>query len=131
VVERGDETHERLVQEAVEALARTGRPTATAQMKEAATLSQRPEPDTRGAVNRAVGAVEALVRDVTKNPNARLGQLAHRLPPPLDQVMGQRWGYTSEQTRHVREGQSIELRDAYLVVNLCATFVSYLCSLES
>jgi HEAT repeat protein len=130
VFERGDETHERLVQEAVEALTKTGLPTATKELKEAlAALSQRPEPDTRGAVIRAIGAVEALARDVTKNPNATLGALANQLPSPLNQVVGKLWGYVSEQGRHVREGQSIGLREAYLVVNLCATFVSHLCSL--
>jgi hypothetical protein len=129
VKERGDETHERLVQNGVGALQATGRTTAADEMKAALTaLSRRPEPDTRAAVSRAIGAVEALARDLAKDPNKTLGQLANGLglPAPLDQVVGKLWGYASEQARHVREGQTIELREAYLVVNVCATLVSYL-----
>src|SRR5713101_3430188 len=68
VKERGDETHERLVQNAVGALQATGRTTAADEMKMAITaLSRRPEPDTRAAVSRVIGAVEALARDVAKD----------------------------------------------------------------
>ena len=133
VQERGDEIHERLIQDATSALTTTGRPTAAAELRKAiAALSERPDPDTRGAVSRAVGAVEALARDISGYRNATLGQLAGKLglPSPLPEAIAKVWGYASDRARHVREGQTIELDQAYLVVNLCATLASHLCGLD-
>lgn len=130
VQERGDEIHEGLIQDATAALTSTGRSTAAAELKKAIeALSARPDADTRGAVIRAVGAMEALARDVLEDSNATLGQLANKLdlPPPLREAVAKVWGYASEQARHVREGQTIELEEAYLVVNLCAAIASHLC----
>ena len=130
VQERGDEIHEGLVQDAMAALTSTGRTTAAAELKKAIqALSTRPDADTRGAVIRAVGAVEALARDVLGDSNATLGQLVKKLnlPPPLGEAVAKVWGYAAEQARHVREGQIIELKEAYLVVNLYATITSHLC----
>jgi hypothetical protein len=74
VQERGDEIHEGLVQDATAALTSTGRMTAAAELKKAVqALSTRPDADTRGAVIRAVGAVEALSLDVLGDSNATLG----------------------------------------------------------
>jgi hypothetical protein len=130
VQECGDEIHEGLIQDATDALTSTGRSTAAAELKKAIeALSARPDADTRGAVIRAVGAVEALARDVLGDSNATLGQLVNKLnlPPPLREAVAKIWGYASDQARHVREGQTIELAEAYLVVNLCATIASHLC----
>jgi len=36
------------------------------------------------------------------------------------------WGYASEQARHVREGQTIDSREAELVVGLAGSLPTYL-----
>jgi hypothetical protein len=129
IEERGDDIHEHLLQTAIAVLGATRRPTASAEIKEAiAALSGRPEPDVRGAVSRAIGAVEALVRDLAGDSQATLGQLAGRLnlPTPLEHAITKLWGYASEEARHVREGQVIKLEHAHLVVNICAALTSFL-----
>jgi hypothetical protein len=129
IEERGDDTHEDLLRSAIAVLGTTGRPTAAAEMKEAiVALSGRPDPDVRGAVSRAIGAVEALVRDLSGDSRSTLGQLTRRLslPTPLEQAITKLWGYASDQARHVKEGQVIKLEHAYLVVNICAALASFL-----
>jgi len=133
VEDRGDDAHDRLTRSAIDALATTGRLTAASEMKKAIeALSRRPDADTRGAVTRAIGALEALARDLAKDPTATLGQIVPRLPlpRPLDQSVSKLWGFASDRARHVREGQMIALKEAYLVVDLCSALASFLSNLD-
>jgi hypothetical protein len=77
---------------------------------------------------RSISALEALAKDITKEPNATLGQLIKRLdlPPPLDAAATKLWGYASDQARHVTEGVNPNRTEAAFVVQVCAAFVSYL-----
>jgi hypothetical protein len=130
---RGDELFESTVQTARENLDRAGRLTAKAELEEAmASLSRRPVPDSRGAVARSVGALEALAKDITKESTATLGQLIKRLdlPQPLDIAATKLWGYASDQARHVTEGVIPNHSEAAFVVQVCAAFVSYLSKAE-
>jgi len=93
-------------------------------------LSRRPEADITGAIQHAMAALECVVRDVTGNPKATLGELLKRypnmIPAPLDQSIEKLWGFASEYGRHIREGRNPEYSDAQLVVGICAAAVSYL-----
>jgi hypothetical protein len=77
-----------------------------------------------------MGALECVARDVTSDPKATLGDIPKRhpglLPKPLDKVVSQVWGYSSEVARHVREGQEITRHEAELLVGLSATVSTYL-----
>jgi hypothetical protein len=126
---RGEELFEITVQNARNNLERAGRLTAKAELEEAmASLSRRPEPDSRGAIARSLGALEALARDITKEPSATLGQLIDQLDlsKPLDIAATKLWGYASDQARHVTEGVNPSRSEAAFVVQVCAAFVSYL-----
>lgn len=126
---RGDELFEATIQDARNNLDRAGRLTAKAEIEEAmASLSHRPKPDSRGAIARSVGALEALARDITKEPTATLGQLIKQLdlPQPLDVAATKIWGYASDQARHVTEGVNPNRSEAAFVVQVYAAFVSYL-----
>ena len=126
---RGDEPFEKSVFGARDALKCAGSSTAASELEEAiADLSRRPNPDARGAIVRAVGAVEALAKDLKKDSKATLGQLIKQLglPKPLDSAAAQLWGYASDQARHVTEGQEPDRLEAAFVVQVCAAFISYL-----
>ena len=87
IVSRFDPTFEDSVRDAGEALKTAGRTVAATQLREAmAALSRRPEPNLSGAVFHAMAAFEALARDVTNMPDARM-------------AISSRSGPTSSQTR--------------------------------
>ena len=48
------------------------------------------------------------------------------VPKPLDIAIEKIWGFTSEQGRHLREGQAPEYLEAELVVELSAAISTYL-----
>ncbi len=126
---RGDELFEATVQNARGNLESAGRLTAKAELEEAlVSLSRRPIPDSRGAISRSVGALEALAKDITKEPTATLGQIIKGLdlPQPLDVAAIKLWGYASDQARHVTEGVTPNRSEAAFVVQVCAAFISYL-----
>ena len=126
---RGDELFESTVQSARGNLESAGRLTAKAELEEAlASLSHRPIPDSRGAISRSIGALEALAKDITKEPNATLGQIIKRLdlPQPLEVAATKLWGYASDQARHVTEGVTPNRAEAAFVIQVCAAFISYL-----
>ncbi len=131
VVARGDEAFETVVKKAAEVLDDSGRPTASSHFHEAIRdLSGRPDADLSGAIFHAMGALEAVARDLTGDPKATLGQVIKRhpelLPKPLDTAVSQLWGYASNEGRHVREGQKLNRETAELVVGLAAVMASYL-----
>ncbi len=131
---RTGEASEAVVAHALQGLAEAGRPTAAAELRKAVgALSQRPDPDTRDAVRCALGAMEAVARDITGDRSATLGEIlkTHRssgglLPPPLMQAFEKAWGYASNVARHVDETKAPTLEEAVLVVGLVAVGVAYL-----
>lgn len=132
IVTRGTEAFETVVGGAVDALNETNRPTAAGCVHAAVrALSLRPTADLRGAINNAMGALEAVARDVTGDDQATLGQIITRNPQllptqPLRSAASQLWGYASNEARHVREGPEPQREDAELVVGLAAVLVTYL-----
>ena len=131
VVTRGPESFESVVTAATAALNDTGRPTAAGHLHEALQdLSRRPKPDLSGAVYHAMGALEAVARDLAGDPKATLGQIIKRqpdlLPKPLDTALSQLWGYASNEARHVQEGREPNRKEAELLVGLAAALVTYL-----
>jgi len=80
---------EEAVRGASAALEASARATARQEIHEALhDLSRRPEPDRTGAVQHAMAALECVMRDVTGDASATLGDCLRRnpgiLPPPLD-----------------------------------------------
>lgn len=131
VVTRGPESFESVVPAATRALNDTGRPTAASHLHEALQdLSRRPKPDLSGAVYHAMGALEAVARDLADNPKATLGQIIKRhpdlWPKPLDSALSHVWGYASNEARHVREGREPNHEEAELLVGLAAALATYL-----
>ncbi|NRG17569.1 hypothetical protein HPQ64_07700 [Rhizobiales bacterium] len=132
---RGPKPLEDEVKIAVQLLDESGRQTSTRELNEARIdLSRRPNPDTTGAVQHALAALECLARDVTGNQSATLGDLVRRekglFPKPLDDAMQKLWGYSSEFGRHVREGREPDLAEAMLVVGLAASASAFLLERE-
>jgi hypothetical protein len=116
---------------ALEALAEADRQTAYHELREAINaLSRRPAPDERDAVRRALGAMEALARDITGDRKATLGEILKKhgdlLPPTLREGFSKVWGYSSDVARHVDETRAPTLKEAELVVGLVAAAVTYL-----
>jgi hypothetical protein len=128
---RGEESFEKSVRSAITATAETGRSVAQRELHEALhDLSKRPTPDISGAIQHGMAALECVARDVTGEPNATLGAIISRnpglLPPPLDKGVEKIWGYASDQARHLREGKTLDIRDAELVVGLAGSIATYL-----
>src|SRR5207244_70129 len=127
---RGDSQFETTVSGAVEALATGQHATAESELREARTdLSRRPAPDLTGAVQHAMGAIEALAKQIVGDEKATFGQLVPRLtniPKPLDTAIEKVWGYASNAARHVREGGTPGHEDAELVVSMAASVITYL-----
>jgi hypothetical protein len=73
---RGPSALEQVVRQAVGALDKTGRPTASRELHEALhDLSRRPQPDVTGAVQHAGAALECAARDVGGDAKKTLGDL--------------------------------------------------------
>ncbi len=93
-------------------------------------LSQRPEPNTEDVVSNAMKALEAVARYVSHQDTATLGDIikSHRdlFRAPLDKAVTSAWGFASEEARHGREGQKVEVHEAELIVGLAASISAYL-----
>ena len=131
IVTRGTEAFETVVTDAVEALNATNRPTAAGRVHDALlALSRRPNADLAGAIYHAMGALEAVARDLTGDHRTTLGQIVNRnpqlLPRPLDTALSQVWGYASNEARHVQEGREPRREEAELIVGLAAALTTYL-----
>jgi hypothetical protein len=131
IVAMGDDVSRPLLDDAVAALGSHGLPTAQRELQESVRdLSRRPEPDCSGAVQHAMTALEAVARMATSEPNPTFGQLLSRhrdlLKEPLRTGLEKLWGYASEQARHGREGNHVELVEAHAVVSIAAAVVPYL-----
>lgn len=127
---RGTEIFVATTNDASTNLERTGRVAAAQEIHEAMQdISRRPNPDVTGAIQHAIAALECAARDITGEPNSTLGRLVSGLglTPPLDKAVEKLWGYSSEQARHVREGQqAVSTVEAELVVSVACAVCSFL-----
>ena len=131
IVTRGTKAFESVVKDAGKALKKSGRPTAASHIHEALQdLSRRPKADLTGSIYHAMGALEAVARDLSGEPRATLGEVLKRnpclLPKPLDTALAQVWGYASNEARHVEEGREPSREEAELLVGLAAVVATYL-----
>ncbi len=127
---RGSEVFELTVRQGQSELRQQGRTTAANELHEALNdLSRRPVPETTGAIQHAMAALECVARDVTGS-KATLGQLVQRnagiFPPPIDQIVEKAWGYTSNYGRHLTEGQPPQFEEAELMVGISGVLCRYL-----
>jgi len=131
---RSDEESQRLFNDAVEALGSAGFSTSTDELREAIRdISRRPEPDITGAIQHAMGALEAVARVVSDEPKMTLGEIikahAELFPKPLDDALQKMWGYSSnEGGRHGKEGHELGYEEAFLVVSVVVALCPYLLS---
>lgn len=114
---RGDDAFEKVVTAAKEVLLASDKTTAHNELLEALKdISRRPEPDSTGAIQHSMAALECVAKDITGMPNATLGQILSRnatiVPKPLDQAVDKVWGFASDKARHVREGQTLDRHEA-------------------
>ena len=128
---RGDEVFETAVKTVVSVLETAKLETAKTEIKEALIdLSRRPTPDITGAIQHSLACLECVAREATGDKKATLGELIKKypniVPKPLDTAIEKIWGFTSEQGRHLREGQAPEYLEAELVVELSAAISTYL-----
>jgi len=128
---RGPESLENDIADATHRLEETGRTTSAQELEESRKdLSRRPKPDVTGAIQHALAAVECLVRDLSGDPKATLGDLIKRnpnlFPKPLDEGIHKLWGFSSEFARHIREGRTPSSAEAVLVVGLASSVIAYL-----
>jgi len=132
ILYRGD-TGSDTIQKALQDLEATGRKSAASELREARKdISRRPSPDTTGAIQHSIAALEAVARDIQNEPNNTLGQLIPRLniPQPIDKAAEKIWGFASNYARHVQEGQVVRLVEAELVVSFSSALCSYLTSIS-
>ena len=128
---RGDEVFETAVKTVVTVLEIAKLQTAKTEIKEALIdLSRRPTPDITGAIQHSLACLECVTREITGDTKSTLGDLMKKfpgvIPTPLDQAVTKIWGFTSEQGRHLREGQTPEYLEAELVVEVTASIATYL-----
>lgn len=128
---RGDGHFEATVKVVESTLQNAGLPTAIAEIEEAiGDLSRRPNPDVTGAVQHSLACLECVVREVTGDNKATLGELIKKFPAivpvPLDKAIEKLWGFSSEKGRHIKEGQAPEYAEAELVVGVSAAISTYL-----
>ncbi len=128
---RGDEVFETAVKTVVSVLVTAKLQTAKTEIREALNdLSRRPTPDITGAIQHSLACLECVTREYTGDAKSTLGDLMKKftgvIPTPLDQAVTKIWGFTSEQGRHLREGQAPEYLEAELVVEVTSAIATYL-----
>ncbi len=128
---RGDEVFETAINTVVSVLETANLQTAKTEIREALNdLSRRPAPDITGAIQHSLACLECVTREITGDRNSTLGALMSKfpgvIPPPLDIAVSKIWGFTSEQGRHLREGQAPEYLEAELVVEVTTAISTYL-----
>ena len=131
---RGSDAFNHTTKETVAVLQDSGRSYAAKEITEAlADISRRPEPDITGAVHHAMAALEATARDITGEPKSTLGQLIRplNLKPPLNQAMGNLWGYASNEARHGSENSSLDELEAELIVLVASGICTFLAKSHS
>ena len=128
---RGDEVFETAVKTVVSVLDVAKLQTAKTEIREALNdLSRRPTSDITGAIQHSLACLECVTREFTGDKKSTLGDLMKKypgvIPSPLDQAVTKIWGFTSEQGRHLREGEAPEYLEAELVVAVTSAIATYL-----
>ena len=128
---RGSEVLEATLNAASETLEHAGLSTAQNELHEALRdLSRRPNPDTTGAIQHSMAALECVARKACGDEKATLGDIVRRykdlIPKPLDGAVTKLWGYASENARHLSEGKTPAYEEAELVVGVVASVSTYL-----
>lgn len=130
---RGSPVFEATLRAARDHLNARGKPTSANEMEEALRdLSRRPTPDSTGAIQHGLAALECSLRELAGDQQPTLGSLlkqyreALKIPRPLDQAIEKAWGYASEFGRHLQEGREPTRAEAELVVSMCAALTTYL-----
>lgn len=128
---RGDEVFETAIKTVVPVLEKAMLQTAKTEIREAINdLSRRPTPDITGAIQHSLACLECVTREYVGDPKSTLGELMKKfpgaIPSPLDQAVTKIWGFTSEQGRHLREGQVPDYLEAELVVEVTSAIATYL-----
>ncbi len=134
IVHRGSESFVKSTQDTPRILKESGFQTAANELREAlGDISRRPVPDSTGAIQHAMAALEATAREVTGQPNPTLGKLVSRLslPAPLNQAVHKLWGYASDRGRHIREQQTIDATEAELIVSVAGSLCAFLAQRHS
>ena len=122
---RSDTAFEGTIGAAVQALTTAGRPTAADHIKCARrALSERPKPNTAGAVSQATSAVECVLGEMTGEA-LTLGKYLDRYPklfhPALKKALDGIYGYASDAgARHGKEGVEPSRSEATFAVATCA-----------
>lgn len=128
---RGDIQFEKSIHKVVEVLKFASLQTAQSEMHEAIKdLSRRPQPDITGAIQHSLACLECVCREVSGDKKITLGEIIKKhptiVPKPLDSAIEKIWGFSSEQGRHLKEGNPPAYIEAELLVELTAALSSYL-----
>lgn len=127
---RGAEAFEVAIRDATAHMKAIGRTTSAQELHEAIVdLSKRPLPEITGAIQHAMAALECISRDVVGS-NDTLGTLVQRnpglFPRPMDAIVQQAWGWSSNYGRHLQEGKSPSFEEAEMLVGLSGVLCRYL-----
>lgn len=131
IVARGDEGFQEAVKIAATQLVENERPTAASHIGFAVkALSERPGPNTPGAVAHATSAVECVLNDITGEVMT-LGKYLDKHPglfhPALKKSLDGLYGYASDAgARHGKEGKEPTFAEAQFAVTTCAAACSLL-----
>lgn len=125
IISRQDEPIENAIRTATTELNRGGRPTAAKHIDCAIrALSERPKPNTAGAVSHATSSIECVLNDIT-GKSLTLGKYLDLYPTlfhaALKKTLDGIYGFASDAgARHGKEGIEPDARDALFVVTTCA-----------
>jgi hypothetical protein len=125
---RGADECEASLQRAEEALRSADLESPASRFREARRcLSQRPDPDVKGAISHAIAALEGLARTILGGSRT-FGEMVKllQLPSPLNRAAGPLWGYASEWARHENRDRVPTTWEAELVYSICAAFINFL-----
>jgi hypothetical protein len=125
IITRQDEPAENAIRTAITELNEGGRPTAALHIGRAIrALSERPRPNTTGAVSHATNSIECVLNNIT-GESLTLGKYLDRHPklfhPALKKALEGVYGFASDAgARHGKEGVEPDDGDAQFVVTTCA-----------
>jgi hypothetical protein len=82
-----------------------------------------------------MAALECVAREISGDTKSTLGEIIKRnkdlIPSPLDTAISKVWGFSSENARHVREGNIPNYAEAELVVGICSSVCTYLVKIKN
>jgi len=125
IVSRQEDVTDNAIETAQAELERAKRITASQHIKRALhALSERPKPNTSGAVAHATNAVECVLNDITGKSltlGKYLDQHSGIFHPALKKALNGVYGFASDAgARHGKEGVEPAIDEAYFVVVTCA-----------